>query len=72
VKTLIKQLPRVGDIAFVASSMGPTFYRIHRVHLNPAGEVTALTVSDPGRSNNSQAVAIERITAVFPNILNPE
>jgi hypothetical protein len=66
----------IGDIAFIASSLGPGFYRVDKIHVDAAGTVTALTLSDPihssiGRSGQPAPIAIERITAVFANIFNP-
>jgi hypothetical protein len=63
---------KVGDIAFIANSMGPIFYRVRKVIADAAGNVTALTLSDPNSTNTGQPIAIERITAVFSNILNSQ
>jgi hypothetical protein len=56
----------VGDIAYVASSFGPTFYSIAKVQVDEAGKVVALTFTE-----SDHPAPIERITAVFANILNP-
>jgi hypothetical protein len=63
---------KVGDLALITSTMGPTFYRVPKVITDEAGKVKALTLSDPDSTNIGQPVAIERITAVFSNILNPQ
>jgi hypothetical protein len=63
---------KVGDIALVATTIGPTFYRVRKVISDEAGNVKALALSDPNSTNTGQPVAIDRITAVFSNVLNPK
>ena len=63
---------KVGDLALIASGMGQTFYRVRKVIADAAGNVTALTLSDSNSTNAGQPIPIQRITAVFANILNPQ
>jgi hypothetical protein len=63
---------KVGDIALMASSMGPIFYRVRKVITDAAGKVTGLSLSDLGKDNTGQVVAIERITAVIADSLNAQ
>lgn len=65
---------KVGDLALIASSMGPAFYRVVKVITDATGKVTALTLADLHRTtaNTGQPVAIERITAVIADVLNTQ
>jgi hypothetical protein len=61
---------KVGDLALIASTMGPIFYRVNKIVTDAAGKTIALTLSDPNSTNTGQPVAIERITAVIADALN--
>jgi hypothetical protein len=63
---------KVGDIALMATGMGPAFYIVRKIVTDAAGRVTAVSLSDPGKDNAGQAVAIQRIAAIFSNVLNKE
>lgn len=64
--------PRIGDFALMESGIGPSFYEIRKIHVDGKGRLFAVSLSAPGSPNIGQAIAIERVTAVFANILNAE
>ena len=64
--------PRVGDFAFIASGLGPTFLVIRKIHVDSAGKLTAVTLGDPNSTGTGQATPINRVTAIFSNILNTQ
>jgi hypothetical protein len=64
--------PRVGDFALMVSGFGPTFFVVTKVNRDPKGKLTSLTLSGPGTGEVGPAVAINRIAAVFANILTTQ